>query len=118
MLDDVADLLADHLSIADLFRLARAVGREISPDVAALLSRRMGFKRTHTAPQISIRMRKGRCVECGQRCFRRPALCGPCGKRYLVTRTEVLSALRRLIPAKRGQSGAFYYWRSEVVALF
>lgn len=134
----VLAVLADHLSVADLFRLHRAVGRDPPwlPETAALVAARMGLKRRHyTMQQLQSRMHRGRrCAECGVPTQRLVRACDACmleGPLAMWTRADVrdhhrqhpMRHLRRRVReelrvVKRGPGGRHYFWKSDVMALF
>ena len=139
--------LADHLSVGDLFRLRRALGRAGREDtlwpaeVALLVAARMGLLcPSPAAPAMHLlgaRMRTThRCVECGARTRRVVRVCVPCAsdpacpvamvtRQYLMrqkpTRLSVRALLLRVRTELRvtfvASSGALHYWKRDADAL-
>ena len=141
---EVTSCLLDHLTLGDLFRLRRALGREGAslvqqlPEFVHVARARMSLtKRTLKTP-VDVLARLStpalpHCRECGRnRCFRRFRVCLACGTdpngyRSLMTRDQVLHiaslrpwriAKRRLFmqltPAAVSTNGAHLFWRSDV----
>ena len=122
-------LLADHLSVGDLFRVSRACHLQTWPaDVAGLAARRMGLSRGNreeTKHSVAVKMRTTqRCVECGVPTRRAVRACVACTSDprsfvALLSRHDIfdlypyltLHKLRtRLVPVpQRGVLGRFYY---------
>jgi hypothetical protein len=133
----VLEALADHLTVADVYRLRRALGvgadELLPPDVASLVASRMHVKpRLPTFRALGERMANGRhCAECGIPCRRALPVCAACsqsdGPRGLYDRVQVRALARahgvrgvdRLLrttlrPVRRESSGRLLYWRVEV----
>ena len=127
-------LLADHLSVGDLFRLSRACHIQAWPaDVARLATRRMGLRSGGDMHTVAVKMRTTqRCVECGVPTRRAVRACVPCTSDprsfvALLSRRDILDLypyatlhkLRTRVPvACRGLLGRFYYRARDVRAAF
>lgn len=138
----VLQCLAEHLSVGDLFRLRRALGKEhasFPPDVPLLVAARMGLRprADFTMDALSTRMRDThRCVECGARTRRVVRVCEPCAsnpacpvamvtRQYLMHKRPARLSVRTLLLRVRAElqvvfvasSGALHYWKRDADAL-
>ena len=132
---ELCDLLVDHLSIGDVFRLRRAVGREfvLSPYALATLAARMSLSthRTYTLEALSTKMfHTRRCVECGTPTGCVPRACYACisiewSPVAMLTRAQIrdlcrarrrpyLTVLHACVPVRRDRVGRFFYWKRDV----
>ena len=133
----VLTCLVDHLSLGDIFRLRRALGRDMDgceAVVAAVVMRlRLSPRRSTTLSALSARMAASRrCRECGVGCRRRCRVCEACsaaaGYFQMVDRQQILRVHRRwrlaasvrelwaraLVPVARSRTGKYLYWRIHV----
>lgn len=141
---EVTSCLLDHLTLGDLFRLQRALGREGAslvqdlPEFVHVARKRMSLtKRTLKTPtDVVARLSTPalpHCRECGcNRCFRRSRVCLACGSDLngycsLLTRQQVLDIastrpwriakrrlFMRLTPTAVSTNGAHLFWHSDV----
>lgn len=135
----VLAVVADHLSVADLFRLHRALGHDApwSIDTRALVATRMGLRRNHSMDELRRRMCFGRrCVECGAPTQRLLRACETCttdddGPLAMWTRAQIMEHHRRypvrhvrrrireeLYVVKRGPGRRHYFWKRDVMEFF
>lgn len=144
-LHDVLDLLVEHVTLADLFRLRRALSGDValsSPWTEStwiVVTERMGLKRrVRSVAQVARRMSTGRrCLECGRPTACRPAFCTDCTSdprspvfmcdRHFVRelnrgieaplRHLELAMRTHLVPVKVAPPGKFMYWHAHVLEL-
>ena len=137
----VLELVIPHLSIGDVFRLRRALGRspawheetvvklllQCHPSFVGSLSQ-TALHGTHSLSDVSRSMSaSSRCSECGITSRRRIQVCKPCALDprsfvSLMTRANIrdLAPLRYrkvlevVIPATRVGNGALLYWKRDV----
>lgn len=144
--DGVLMILVEFLSVGDIFRLRRALGRQFcmmdwSMDVRALISRRLCLslkRRLRSVRDLGSSVaRTRRCVECGMPTGCVPRVCSQCANDVnspvaLCTRRQIhdwciatrqpyatiVFRLRRHVRVvRRGCNGRLYYWRSDVMSL-
>ena len=142
MLADVLEPLLPHLSVGDVFRLHRALGRDPAwaDGTARYLAMRMGYTRRAadvSMADLAMRMTvvKTRCTECGERIRRKFRVCQACadddgGFRHMCTRAQLRAVahkwrrrgFKRLLeqtlkPVRRSHCGEFFYYVREAQAL-
>ena len=128
-LEDVLNLLVEHLTIGAFFRARCAVGARVQcpVDVRHVLCRRLGWTRCHDTQRIATFHRRRRCVECGVRCRAKPCVCARCaaapgslvamvGRGYLYAHGARRGDVVHLVPVKRSNVGAFLYWKRDADA--
>lgn len=129
--------LAEHLTLGELFRLDRALGRAPAwpmPETAALVAARTGRRFAGGGTTgLRLTLPRRRCIECGASCARTLCVCPACRRdpanfRSLVSRADLL-ALHRERPIKnlrrrvqrelrvvaRGTGHRHLYWRHEAL---
>ena len=125
----VLDLIAGHLTVADLFRIHRAMRLEEAELYGLLVNHHRSVVGGSTRVRdVSRRMRSSsRCRECGRPSRRAVGVCKPCGRQpnslvTLWTRRDVANLtpnprwiLRTVAPAARVGNGAYVYWRRDVL---
>ena len=140
---DVIEIVCDHLCLRDVFKVWEANGawkQNWNADTVATLCRRMElrYRAACTMRDLCDKMNNTcRCGVCGKRTRSRAFhglqpmfLCTECRDQYLVSRIQIKAILRshaarkhvsmtpwtngRILVAKRGQTGAYLYWRSDV----
>ena len=143
MFYEVINILCDHLCLRDVFKVWEAIGgwkRIWQTDTVAALCRRMELRHNDSCTMETLCKKMNntcRCGMCGKRTRSRAFhglqplfLCTECRDQYLVSRVQVKDILRsckalkhvsmtpwkngRLLVAKRGRTGAYLYWRSDV----
>lgn len=131
--------LSEHLSVAEIFRLYRALGHSRHcmqvPELVQMLASRLSLVRAiDYLRTISRHMHtKTRCSECGESTHRRCRVCQRCADDpqcllAMVSRRQVRVAyrflskqrvegvIRTLRVAATSRMGAFYYWKRDVQA--
>ena len=131
--------LSEHLSVADIFRLYRALGQSRHcmqvPELVKMLASRLSLVRPVGDLQLISRHMhtKTRCSECGESTQRRCRVCQRCADDpqcllVMVSRRQVRmayrflckriveGAIRALRVAATSRMGAFYYWKRDVQA--
>jgi len=137
-MESILEVLADYLTLGELFRLRRAIGTRAFddvPHVADLAVRRLGLVRmAPTLRNVALCMTKHRCRECGARTQRAVLVCHSCadqknGYFELISRRgmalrwrgvragTIRRAYSRLSPSSVRATGEFLYWRAAVDAL-
>lgn len=140
---DVIDIVCDHLCLRDVYKAWEALGawkQMWKADTVATLCHRMElrYRTTCTMRILCGKMNNtSRCGMCGKRTRSRALhglqqmlLCTECGDQYLVSRVQIKAIVRshvartrvtmtpwkngRILVAKRGRTGAYLYWRSDV----
>lgn len=139
-MESIFEVLADYLTLGELFRLRRAIGTRAFdevPHVADLAVRRLGLVRmAPTLRNVALCMAtsRHRCRECGARTQRAVRVCHACAEQKngyfeLISRRGMAlrwhgvraGAIRRayahLSPASVRATGEFLYWRAVVDAV-
>ena len=136
----IPELLVDHLTLGDVFRLRLAMGRthSFSSTVAHAIYQRLGLTRRKGASLEKLSLKMGRtssrCMECGVITGCHPLVCAACssdpdGYRSMVHASDVLRAYRMRFPRPRpkgmmrrisnlrivkvAKTGSRVHWRCE-----